>query len=351
MKKTTNSAQLKSDVQAESMQPKTRWITDPVTDIAMVLCWVPFSLFAFSIDDQAFLVQTLMVSVFFLSFAHQPLTLVLVYGDPNRFELRRKLFTWSPLFFAAAIAVALNIDIIVLAVFAGLWNVEHTLMQRYGITRIYGRMVGQKEGGIELCMLFSWLMLALISAAADPNTPDRVSTLGMVGANRSAFELLASLQSVAETVMPIALGIVIIFAIKWLLEETRRGVNRAKHFYLASTAILFVVMLVHPIAGFIGYVGSHALEYFIIVNRSLSTQYSNSGGGLVGKSVRARTGRIGFFAVYFLVVLTVTVMLETLASIFLYSMVFFTLGALHFFYDGFIWKLRQATVARSVGAE
>jgi hypothetical protein len=42
--------------------------------------------------------------------------------------------------------------------------------------------------------------------------------------------------------------------------------------------------------------------------------------------------------------------LENYASYLIYSMIFFTLGALHFFYDGFIWKLRNPEVARSVGA-
>jgi hypothetical protein len=37
-----------------------------------------------------------------------------------------------------------------LALAAEAWNVDHTLMQRYGITRIYGRMAGQQHRGMEL---------------------------------------------------------------------------------------------------------------------------------------------------------------------------------------------------------
>ena len=53
-------------------------------------------------------------------------------------------------------------------------------------------------------------------------------------------------------------------------------------------------------------------------------------------------------AIYGIRVLTV-LLLEKYASFIVYSMVFFTLGALHFFYDGFIWKLRNPNVAKSVG--
>lgn len=330
----------------------TRWINGRAADIVMALCWIPFSLLAIAVDDNPAHLQTLMVGVFLFSFFHQPLTMVLVYGDKERFNLRRKLFTWSPLFFVVAIAIALNINLIVLALVAGLWNAEHTLMQRYGVTRIYGRMVGQNHGGAEIYMLFSWLICVLIWAAGDPATLDRVSTLGMVGANRSAFELLTGFGSVAEQILPFALATVILIAFKWLWEERRRACNRVKYLYLASTAALFATMLIHPIAGYIGYVGSHALEYFILVNRSLENQYcrSKEGGGSLGKAVR-RCGRRGFFGIYLGIIAVVTWLLQTKASLFAYSMVFFTMGALHFFYDGFIWKLRQPKVARSLGAK
>lgn len=44
----------------------------------------------------------------------------------------------------------------------------------------------------------------------------------------------------------------------WLWREAHRGAdaNPAKRFYLATTAALFVLILVNPIAGFLGYVGS-----------------------------------------------------------------------------------------------
>lgn len=329
-----------------------RWINGPTTDVVMALCWIPFSLLTVVVDDNPDHLKTLMLGVFLFSFCHQPLTMVLVYGDDERFKLRRRLFTWSPLVFMILVAVALNIDLIVLALVAGLWNAEHTLMQRYGVTRIYGRMVGQNRGGIEIYMLFSWLIFVSIWAALDPATLDRVATLGLAGANRSAFELLAHFGSVAEQILPFAMAAVILIAFKWLFEERQRTCNMAKHLYLVSTAALFAAMLIHPIAGYIGYVGSHALEYFIIVNRSLKSQYCHSGdaGGPLGQSVR-RYGRLGFFGIYLAVIATVAWLLETKASWFAYSMVFFTTGALHFFYDSFIWKLRQPKVARSLGAE
>jgi hypothetical protein len=55
----------------------------------------------------------------------------------------------------------LELDPVIIAVIAGVWNAGHTLQQRYGITRIYGRKVGQADGTIELAVVgwfaFQWL--------------------------------------------------------------------------------------------------------------------------------------------------------------------------------------------------
>jgi len=345
---------LQASVLGENLQPrKTQWINGQGLDIAMGLSWIPFSLLAWAVQDNPVWLKTLMFSVFLFSFTHQPLSLFLVYGDKQRFALRRGLFTWSPVVFCLAVFFAVTYSPLLLAIFAGAWNAEHTLMQRYGIARIYGRMVGQKQGGFELAMLFSWLLLAAFWAAADPDTMGRVASLGIRGANRSAFEMMTGLRSVAEAILIPAVVVVVCLGILWLREEYKRPVNQAKHFYLASTLGLFGVMLVNPIMGFIGYVGAHSFEYFVIVNRCLEKSYIEPGrsDSALGWATNAPTGRWGLLALYLSAIFLTVFLLEHYASTLLYSMVFFTLGALHFFYDGFIWKLRNPQVAQSVGAE
>ena len=335
-----------------SENTQTRWICGQPLDLLMTFSWVPFSLLAMANLNNPEGLKSLMVSVFLFSFMHQPLSLFLVYGDPQRFELRRKLFTWSPLVFAVAIYLALHVSPLLLALLAGIWNVEHTLMQRYGIARIYGRMMGQNQGGVELPMLFSWLLLAAAWAAADPHTMERVASLGMRGANRSAFEMLAEWRTVAEALLIPLSAAVLILAAKWWIEESQRPSNRAKHLYLASTLALFVVMIVNPIMGFVGYVGAHSFEYFIIVNRAIEKGYREPQNqrSALGRAANGKLGRLGLLTGYLILIVGTIYLLENHASFMVYSMVFFTLGALHFFYDGFIWKLRNPQVARSVGA-
>lgn len=342
-------------VSGERSAPLSRsgWIHGPATDLAMALCWVPFAVAALIIDDTPSQLRTFVAAVFLLSFSHQPLTLALVYGDKAQFGLRRRIFTWSPLVFIAALIVAQQLSFVVLAVVAGLWNAEHTLMQRYGIARIYGRKAGQHDGGgLEKALLFSWLALAMVWAAADEATTARVTQIGLGGANKRGVEVLTDLRPAAQVILPAAIAVAGAMLVAWLVAETRRGeaASWSKRFYLASTAGLFVTILVNPVAGFLAYVGSHAVEYFIIVHQNLGTRYASAqldGGAPVGHAVRTPVGRPGFFVVYLGLIVGIVTLVERYGSALTYTLVFFTLGGLHVFYDGFIWKLRRPALATS----
>lgn len=329
-----------------------RFMHHPVLDLAVAFCWVPFAIVAHALQDNPATLALFISGVFLLSFAHQPLTVALVYGDPQQFRLKRALFTWSPLVFVVAVFIGYQVSFVLVAVIGGLWNAEHTLMQRYGVTRIYGRKVGQADGALEKAMLFSWLALALVWVAADTATPGRIETISLGENNRKALDVLVQLQSFAAVVVVPTMVVVAVLVAAWLWRErARREVNAAKWIYLGSTAALFGLFLVDPLAGIMGYVGAHALEYFVIVHQSLGRRYADpalDGGAPLGRAVRARPGRLGFFAIYVGVIVAIITVLEHLGSPLAYMVVFFTLGGLHVFYDGFIWKLRRPEVARSL---
>ncbi len=332
-------------------RPQARWISGAQTDVMMAFSWMPFTLLALALQSSPDALLTLMLAVFLFSFTHQPLTLLLVYGDQSRFALRPQIFKWSPLIFAIAILVFMKVSPLLLAIVAGLWNAEHTLMQRYGITRIYGRKVGQNSGGVEIYMFFSWLILVVLYAAVDPELLDKAANLGFKGPNMTIMEMLTKLAPGAELLLPAAIVAVAGLAIVWLFQEFRRPSNSAKLLYVLSTAALFAVMLINPIAGFMGYVGAHAYEYYVIVNHNLAMQYQKpgEGGGRVGVWARGSYGRIGFFAVYASLILMVFVLRSFLPAFWIFFIAFM-IGGLHFFYDGFIWKLRIPSVAKGLGA-
>lgn len=313
-----------------------------LTDVALALCWIPFAAAGWLLRDDPNRTAWLVSATLLVSFAHQPLTLALVYGDKRNFALRRRVFTWSPVVLAGAVLGTQYISLTALAVVAGLWNAEHTLMQRYGIMRIYGRRVGQQDGRLEKALLFSWLAATFVWIAADNRTPGHIAQTGLRGKNRRGLDILSDLQPMARVTLPFVAVIAVVLTVRWIWDEAHRGgsPSRNKRFYSASTAALFVTILVNPVAGFLGYVGAHAIEYFIIVHRSVGPKYANAavdGGAPVGYAMR-RLGRTGFFAVYIGIVFGALSVLDRYGSPTAYTVVILTLGGMHVFYDGFIWK-------------
>jgi hypothetical protein len=225
-------------------------------------------------------------------------------------------------------------------------------MQRFGITRIYGRKKGQSEGGLERWMLVSWLALALVWVAADASTEGRIEGLKLGDVNADGLHILADLRPIATLLLLPVLLVVLALAATWVRAETRRwrvgAANPAKHLYVASTAALFVWILVDPISGFIAYIGSHSVEYFLIVHHSLGSRYADGSGGQLGAVVRAPGGRRRFLLGYLAVLAVVVVVSRGWASDDVYRFLVLFLGGLHVFYDGMIWKLRRPAVARGL---
>lgn len=323
------------------MRGRARWISGPFTDVALAWCWVPFATLGWAVRGDVDTLAYVLGGVFVLSFLHQPLTLPLVYGDPDQRRSRRALFTWSPVVFVAGVTFGLWLSLTLVAIVAGLWNAEHTLMQRYGITRIYGRKGGDNSGPIEKPMLLSWLVLALVWVAADSSTADSVYGLPFGEVNTDSIQVLADMQPWSAALLAPCVIAVAVLVGAWVRGEivsARAGTaNPAKYMYVAATAALFAwVLFVDPLSGLIGYVGAHSIEYFVIVNRSLGARYAEP-------AIRRRflLGYLGAFAALFAA-------LRVFGSEDNYTFVVLVLGGLHVFYDGFIWKLRTPRVARSL---
>jgi len=333
------------------LRSRARWIHSASVDTAMAFLWVPFAAVGLLVDPRH--LPRVITAVLLLSFIHQPITAALVYGDRAQFSLARRIFSFSPFVFVVAVLLLRHFSFAALAVIAGLWNAEHTLMQRYGITRIYGRKVADDHGRTEKLLLFSWLALALLWTAADRGTPGRVETAGLRGHNREGIDVLTRFRTPALILVPIVATASLVLMARWIRSERAHMGNPAKWLYLGSTAALFVTIFVNPIAGFLGYVGSHAVEYFVIVGRSVGPRYTPETVAAqpspIGRVIASSFGRVKFFVGYAVAMGLLIWALASIDSLAVHAAVIFTLGGMHVFYDGFIWKLRRPVVAQSLG--
>lgn len=330
------------------------WIHGRVTDVVLGWCWLPVALIVHGAGSSVTRIQTLMGLVFLVSFAHQPLTLGLVYGDTEQRQLHRRLYRWAPLVAVIAIAIGLNVSLAIVGVVAGLWNAEHTLMQRYGVIRIYGRKAGDDHGRIEKPMLVVWLLTALLFLGAYADLPALGARIGVDQTNAHSIESLDRIASFATALFWFAAIASVVLAWRWIRAErmTAASVARsAKWIYAAGTLGLVVAVMIDPIAGIAGYVAAHAVEYFAIVHRSLVQRSWNAdvAPSAIVMATSNRPRRIVAYIAYFAIVGAFIAGTYRLWDGRVYGFAILFFGALHILYDGLVWKLRRPTVAARFG--
>ena len=327
---------------------KSQWLHSPLSDTLLGWCFLPVAVVVHLLGANLSAVQTVVGAVFLLSFAHQPLTLGLVYGDPVQRAAHRKLYTWAPLVATLAIFIGLSVSLTLVAAIAALWNAEHTLMQRYGLMRIYGRKVGDQNGPLEKPMLIVWLIAALAFIGGYVNLEDLVLRLGLDDTNARGVRLLDPLRVPAQILFWVAAAVGVALAARWWRAERALGAaaSRPKHVYTLGTIALLAAVMIDPIAGVAGYVAAHAIEYYAVVHRSLRGRRDDAP---VARVTRSSARRLAVYVAYFG---AITAFIWATADmldgrVYAFAILFF--GALHILYDGFVWKLRRPQVAASLG--
>lgn len=323
------------------------WMHGPVLDTLLGWCFLPIAVVVHFFEPHLTQVQALVGVIFLISFSHQPLTLALVYGDPLQRAAHRRMYMWTPLVVVALITIGINVSLGLVAVMAGLWNAEHTLMQRYGVQRIYGRKVGDDNGRYEKVMFITWLVTAILYIGAFVDIDELVLKMGLDRTNARGLHFLDHVHSLAAGLFWVGAAISVALGVRWWRHERPWfGRSPAKHMYTAGTLAMVVAVMVDPIAGVAGYVAAHAIEYFAVVHSSLRTRRDDAP---VARATSTPWRRVGIYALYFGFIAAIVVVAGSIAdgAAYAYAILFF--GALHIFYDGFVWKLRRPNVAASLG--
>ena len=262
-----------------------RWVFGAAPDLLMALSWVPVFVAWHVIASGSgagadHRIQQGMVLALLISFLHQPLTLGLVYGDSRQIALHRRLFLWAPVVAVgvAVLAAARNWWIVVPV--AAVWNLQHTLQQRYGVQRIYSGRSGYGSARMDRAVAYVPMAAVLLAVAAMPTTTSLVRRSGLDPRNAQGVDLLVRLRPVAAGLLVLALiatGFVVAAVVGQEIRAGDRG-NRAKWLYQGSSLALLASIAVDPIAGFIAYVTAHAVEYAVIVDRTARRRYSPGAG-------------------------------------------------------------------------
>ena len=350
------------------------WILSPVRDTLFVLAAPPLvlaaavALFALVGADVATAYILLLHVV--LTVAHHLPTFIRVYGDVELFGRLKWTFVLAPLMplgFATAALVFLNArgypveNVLYLWVVLALWDPWHFLMQHYGFTRIYDRYNGAPKklaARMDLGLSAAWfvfIMLAsgewLVGVLGDLFTAAHLPVVALFPI--AVVHALTKLMLVAATLATLAYGA--------YLEWCRRrgyGVSLVKLALLVTTfGVMFVAYTPNAWisswapgwtfgVGFavIGIV--HMTQYLAIVwryNRSLAGRPGRARAGAF-RTLHGRGGWVvgsAYVGLCLLYGLALTHRHESRLAMSVLLALGFTSTLLHYYFDGFIWKLRH----------
>jgi Flp pilus assembly protein TadD len=292
----------------------------------------------------------------FGSMGHHLPGMIRAYGDRALFERFRWRFIFAPIFLAGVCVAFYWYDLkgIVLIVF--FWGVWHGMMQTYGFCRIYDSKVGSFA---TLTRRLDFAVCAIWFAAAVLLSSQRMTdTLRMFYASGGPFIPPVPLRIVQQVVLCVAVAVSLLFlanfARMWLQGKRPNPVKLA----LLGTSIGFWWFcnngVTNILAGIALFEVFHDVQYLSLVwiyNRN-RVEKDTSIGGFMRFVFRRSGSLIGLyiglvFAYGSLGYLTTRLEIDTIKRVL--TGVVAASGLLHFYYDGFIWKVREKATRQSLG--
>jgi tetratricopeptide (TPR) repeat protein len=292
--------------------------------------------------------QTAVFLLAFFTFGHHFPGFVRTYGDRELFDRYRWRFLLAPpLVFATALWFDLK-DLHGLVIFVSAWDIWHVLMQHYGFMRIYDAkqgVINPVVSRMDWAVSISWyLTLIIASPHYRHNLLSRAYAAGLPLISSSTFAGLQNLMLICTATLTLAY-------VGYHLHLWRAGrpVSFRKltllGIFLSATYFLYVYVE-DFIVGFCIWSAFHCIQYYGIVwafNRNRVDRKSpltsfvrflfRPGAGLVVLYL----GLIaGYGSLNYLVGFVADETWHRLLIAFV-----FTSNALHYYYDGFIWKLRE----------
>jgi tetratricopeptide (TPR) repeat protein len=340
----------------QSVPKRNLWILSSWRDLILYVGTPLLILPLFALAQARFSAQDiyLFVAAFGATGHHLP-GMIRAYGDRALFERFRWRFILAPIFLLSVCVAFTWWDLkgIVLVVF--FWGVWHGMMQTYGFCRIYDAKAGSFAA---LTRRLDFATCGIWFAAAVLLSPQRMAdTLETYYASGGLYIPLWILQHVQQVVFAAALAVSILFlanfARMWIKGQRPNPVKLA----LLATSISFWWYcnngVTNILAGIALFEVFHDVQYLSLVwiyNRNRVEKDRTIGGFM--RFIFRRSGSlvglyIGLVLAYgslgLLKEVQIDVVKRALTGLVAAS------GLLHFYYDGFIWKVRERSTREHLG--
>lgn len=355
----TVDTQSKSKSAEAPQRPRSIWIINPVADLSLII-GAPLLIFLGIVTAKGiWSAATISSFIMIWAIGHHLPGMMRAYGDPDLFRRFWVRFTIAPLFLMTvcvfAFWTAVNSGLIAIAAIWGWW---HYLMQAYGFVRIYDAKVGSFAATtrwLDKAMCFTWFSAAVI--LNDNALYEFIENFYSSGFGLPSPEAVSALKSVVGGATA---GITTLFVINMVTRYLRgERPSPVKVLLMVATFGAFwysAATVTNIIVAYAFFELFHDVQYLTIVwafnrNRVKKDQ------SLQGFTRFLFQPRVLLVGLYVLMVFgygslkwgSQYVSQRELEKIL--AAVFLTSTLLHYYFDGFIWKLRESPTQQSLGIE
>ncbi len=333
------------------------WILDSWRDLILYVC-TPLLLVPIFIGAQGLWAAEdiyLFVAAFGAMGHHLP-GMIRAYGDRTLFQRFRYRFIFAPIFLVVVCAAFSLWDLKGIVLVAFLWGVWHGMMQTYGFCRIYDAKVGSFA---ELTRRLDFALCGIWFATAVLLSPQRMTdTLETYYSAGGPFIQPALLRSAQQGLLTLALAVSGVFLLNfiWMWMQGKRPSPVKLVLLVTSISFWWYCnnIVASVLVGIALFEVFHDVQYLSLVwiyNRK-RVESDRSIGGFM-RFVFRRSGAL--VGVYVGLVLAygglslsksyvgIDVVKRILTGVVTAS------ALLHFYYDGFIWKVREKSTRQSLG--
>src|SRR5216110_3886218 len=333
------------------------WILDSWRDLVLYVCTPLVILPIFVLAQTRWSAEDIYLFVAaFGAMGHHLPGMIRAYGDRALFQRFKWRFIFAPIFLVVVCAAFSIWDLKGIVLVAFVWGVWHGMMQTYGFCRIYDAKVGsfaQLTRRLDFALCGIWFATAVLLS------PQRMTdTLETYYSAGGPFIPPAFLQTAQQGLLALALIISAVFLANfiWMWSSGKRPspvklvllVTSISFWWYSNNIVASVLVGIALFEVF------HDVQYLSLVwiyNRKRVETDSNIGGFM--RFVFRRSGSlmglyVGLVLAYGSVsYINAHIGMDTVKRILTGVVTASTL--LHFYYDGFIWKVRERSTRQSLG--
>jgi hypothetical protein len=346
--------------QAASDPPKSSpWILDRWRDLVLFVGTPVLLIPIFTAAQARWSAQDIFLFVgAFGAMGHHLPGMIRAYGDRALFDRFKIRFVVAPLAILAVCVWSSIYNIQAVQLVAMAWGIFHGMMQTYGFCRIYDAKASAKAAArarADLALCFAWFSAAVLLS------PMRFRTLLELYYESGGPVVASAAVATIRAAVVVALGVVTIVFLwrQWSDWRGARGASPVKMTLLVSSIAFWWYCnngVQNILVGIALFEVFHDVQYLAIVwiyNRTRVERDKSIGGFM--RFVFRRSGAligvyVGLVMAYGAIGLTQSAITAEWIRHSLIGIV--TASALlHFYYDGFIWKVREAQTRTMLGIE